>query len=394
LDFEEFREQFKDDIAERLYGDGYGSMEFQDQETRKVNEKYESTCIKPEGSNVGVNLNVEAAYKAYQDGTPYDEIVDSTIKVVENGFDNMPRGDFEQIKNYDTAKERLTMEVVAISGNEEMLANLPHKEMEDMAVIYRLDASDIAGQNASIVVTNQMVDSYGITPEQLHADALKNAPEIKPVVIEGMAEVLAKQMGVEDLEMLGLNIPPEQEKIFVASVEGNVHGAGVIAYTDFMDQAAERVGGDFYLLPSSRHEVLLVPDDGTIDLKSLENMVREVNATTVSAEDKLTDSVYHYDSQEKVFELAEKYVDRQRDIDKAETAEKEAVKPDPEVPPKDPVAPDIKASVDKAEAKAEGKETEPTERKSVLADLKAKKEQVAAQPRKEVDKSKHKSQER
>ena len=239
-----------------------------------------------------------------------------------------------------------------------------------------------------------MVDSYGITPEQLHADALKNAPEIKPVVIEGMAQVLAKQMGVEDLEMLGLNIPPEQEKIFVASVEGNVHGAGVIAYTDFMDQAAERVGGDFYLLPSSRHEVLLVPDDGTIDLKSLENMVREVNATTVSAEDKLTDSVYHYDSQEKVFELAEKYVDRQHDIDKAETAEKDAVKPDPEVPPKDPVAPDIKASVDKAEAKAEEKETEPTERKSVLADLKAKKEQVAAQPRKEVDKSKHKSQER
>ena len=54
-----------------------------------------------------------------------------------------------------------------------------------------------------------MLDKYGITAEQLHADALESAPEIRPLVIEGMAEVLAKQMGVEDLEMLGLNIPPE-----------------------------------------------------------------------------------------------------------------------------------------------------------------------------------------
>ena len=99
-------------------------------------------------------------------------------------------------------------------------------------------------ERGSILVTNQMLDQYGITAEQLHADALIHAPEVKPIVIEGMAQVLAKQMGVEDLEMLGLNIPPEQEQIFVASVEGNVHGAGVIAYQDFMEKASERVGGE------------------------------------------------------------------------------------------------------------------------------------------------------
>ncbi len=63
-----------------------------------------------------------------------------------------------------------------------------------------------------------------------------------------------------------------------------------------MDQAAERAGGDFYILPSSIHEILLVKDNGQFDRAALEQMVREVNATQVAPEDKLTDSVYHYDS--------------------------------------------------------------------------------------------------
>ena len=59
---------------------------------------------------------------------------------------------------------------------------------------------------------------------------------------------------------------------------------------------------------------MIIPDNGNFDLKTLENMVREVNATTVNPADKLTDSVYHYDSSEKIFELGEKYVERQNNI--------------------------------------------------------------------------------
>ena len=187
----------------------------------------------------------------------------------------------------------------------------------------------------------------GVTPEQLHADAMENAPQIKPVEIKGMSEVMAEMMGVEQAEMMGIfPVAPEDEKIFVATVPDKVHGAGVLAYQDFMDQAAERAGGDFYILPSSIHEVLIVPDNGEMGLKDLEAMVKEVNATQVAPADKLTDSVYHYDSQAKIFELGEKFVARQ------------AVKEE-----------------EHAEEKGE---------KSVLGELKAKKEEVAKAPKKET----------
>lgn len=59
------------------------------------------------------------------------------------------------------------------------------------------------------------------------------------------------------------------------------------------------------------HEVLLVPDNEKTDSHTLERMVREVNETQVCPEDKLSDHVYHYDSQTKIFEIAESYEKRQ-----------------------------------------------------------------------------------
>lgn len=136
----------------------------------------------------------------------------------------------------------------------------------------------------------------GVTPEQLHADAMENAPQIKPVEIKGMSEVMAEMMGVEQAEMMGLfPVAPEDEKIYVATVPDKVHGAGVLAYQNFMDQAAERAGGDFFILPSSIHEVLIVPDNGEMGLKDLEAMVKEVNATQVAPADKLINILDSYE---------------------------------------------------------------------------------------------------
>jgi len=171
-----------------------------------------------------------------------------------------------------------------------------------------------------------------------------------------MSEVMAEMMGVDEAEMLGI-IPmdPEDEQMFVASVPDKVHGAGVLAYQDFMDKAAERAGGDFFILPSSIHELLIVPDNGMMKLKELESMVRSVNKNQVAPQDKLTDSVYHYDSKEKIFELGEKFVERQAQKDR-----------------------------DLAEIKEAEKEEKTTEKASVLGNLKAKKEEIAKAPKKEA----------
>lgn len=324
-DYQEFKADFKDLVEKTFEDKGIHDVEVENRLVDKVNETYDAFTIKHTGSDVGVNISVTEAYRAYAtDEADINTIANAMVNRTVEALLNAPviSEGINDIQNYDVMKNKLVMEVVSAETNAELLATVPHKDIEDMAVVYRFDVKDIVGEGATVIVTNKMLDNYGITPEQLHADAVKNAPEIRPIVIQGMAEVLAKQMGVEDMEMLGLNIPPEQEQIFVASVPDNVHGAGILAYEDFMDKASERVGNQsFFILPSSIHELLIVPDNGMMDLHSLEQMVREVNATTVDPSEKLTDNVYHYDAKDKIFELGGKFVERQAAKEKASVKE-------------------------------------------------------------------------
>ena len=115
-----------------------------------------------------------------------------------------PDIDVASLTDYDQMKEKLAMEVVSAEANKEMLETVPHQNMEDMAVVYRFVLSSDDEGRASILVTNQMIENMGVTPEQLHADAIENAPRIKPAEIKGMGEVLAEMMGVEQAEMMGL----------------------------------------------------------------------------------------------------------------------------------------------------------------------------------------------
>ena len=345
MNYEEFKQQIIDDLKDRLGDDFKLSVN----EVKKLNQSYEAVTVTPEGSNIGVNMSLDKLYDAIQNDVPYETVVDRTVDAIENGFDQAPKFDVNMLSDYEQMKNKLAMEVVSAEANAEMLETVPHKSIEDMAVVYRfvLESSESGG--ASVLVTNQLLENMGVTPEQLHADAMENAPQLRPAVIMGMSEMMAEMMGVDQAEMLGMIVPPEDEKMFVATVPDKTHGAGVLAYQDFMDQAAERVGGDFFILPSSIHECLLVRDNGQMKYEDLEAMVRDVNATQVDPADKLTDSVYHYDSKEKIFELAEKFVERQE-------SREEVV----------------------------GKEAEAEEKGSLLDDLKAKKDEVSKAPKKEA----------
>ena len=343
---EEFKNEFVEALKEKLSERG-NDVDVKVSTVEKMNQSYEAITITPEGSNIGMNMNLEVFAEAYESGVSFNEIVEQVTNKVEAHLADMPTFDVQSLTDYEQMKDKLSMEVVATDRNADLLAKVPHQEMEDMAVVYRFVMESDESGRASILVTNDLLDKMGVTPEQLHADALENAPELRPAVIKGMSEVMMDMMGEDAHEMFGIDEFPQDEMMYVATVPDKISGAGVIAYQEFMEQAAERLGGDFYILPSSIHEILLVKDDGNVNFKDLKAMVEEVNATQVAPEEKLTDSVYHYDSKEHIFELAEKFEARQQAKEADITSEKE-------------------------------------EKGSVLGDLKAKKDEVAKQPKKDA----------
>ena len=315
MDYENFKQDFQESLKEELAERGMDT-DVSFQKVEKMNESYDAVTVKPIDSIIGVNFNVEKAFDSYEAGTDMDEVVNHTADSVEKAFREAPQIDITAITDYEQMKSKLSMEVVSADRNADLLQNVPHEKMEDMAVVYRLMLGQMDEGSGTVLVTDQLMERFGITHEQLKQDALENAPEIRPSEIRGMSEVmneLAPGMAPE--------IAPEDEQMFVASVPDKIRGAGVIAYPNFMEDAAEKMGGDFFVIPSSIHEVLLVRDNGEMTSKDLENMVKEVNATQVEPEDQLTDHVYHYDSKDHIFEMADKFEQRQQEEEQEASAE-------------------------------------------------------------------------
>lgn len=319
MDYERFKEGFQDALKAELAVRG-ADVELTARRVDKMNDSYDAITVRPVESSIGVNISVERAFAAYENGTPIPEIAEHFADAVEKGFRESPQVDLESLSDYEQMKSKLSMEVVSAEKNAELLESVPHERMEDMAVVYRFVLDQTDSGNGTILVTNQLLDQYGITKEQLRADAMENAPEIRPSEIRGMSEVMS-----EIAPGMIPEVAPEDEQIFVATVPDKIHGAGVIAYPNFMEDAAQKMGGDFFVLPSSIHEVLLVRDNGQMTAKELENMVKEVNATQVEPADQLTDHVYHYDSQNHLFELADKYEERMKEAEHDAVADKDSV---------------------------------------------------------------------
>lgn len=306
MDFKEFVNKLEQDLKDAMADISPGAT-VDVRSVEKLQEgSYTGITISPAGGNVGMNLNANQLFDQMQDGQSYEGVLAVAVSTAERGLHDMPAVDVSELMNYEAAKKYLCFDVVGSDRNADMLEKVPHTDKENISMVYRLQLDSTENGAATVLITNAMLEQFGVTKEQLHADAMENAQEIRPADFRTMAAVMAEMMGMPE-EMMADMAPP----MYVATNQDKVQGAAVMFYPDFMDQAAKELGGDIFILPSSVHEVLILPDDGNMNAQELKEMVTSINASEVSPEDRLTDSVYHYDAQERIFELGEKFEERQ-----------------------------------------------------------------------------------
>ena len=299
MNFDEFLEAAKDRIKEVL-----NEADVRIQAVDKLQgESYTGIAVQPEGAAAAVTFNLQPAFERYQaDESQKDAILGKIAADAKQVSAAIPSFEVSAITDYETAKDHLVMQVVPVEPNKEMLEGIPHKTVEDIAVVYRVEIPGSTDGSATTLVTNQLLAEFGVTADQLHRDALETQIANHPPILKNMSEIMAEMSG-------GMMDMPESP-MWVATVEGGMNGASVTQIPGFLEESAERLGGDFFVLPSSIHEVLFIRDDGSFEREQLESMVRGVNATEVSEADFLSDSVYHYDSEDHVFEKATTFESR------------------------------------------------------------------------------------
>lgn len=193
----------------------------------------------------------------------------------------------DKLADYDTIKRNLFMQAVCTEDNKEELKNIPHQKLEDMSIIYRVFVEENDSGIVTAIISNEFLDVVGISKYELFRDAQKSQQD----------KVVICRLSPEDPMYIATNI-------------WGILGSGVIAQPDFFESAADIFESNYFIIPSSVHEILLLIDDGKVDYKDLMHLVRGVNDDLLRPEQRLTYNVYHYDIKDKIFETARKYTRR------------------------------------------------------------------------------------
>ena len=317
-------EEFKQEVADRIRNflpEKYADADVSIQTVVKNNDqKLDGLMVKLEDSNIAPNIYLNQFYEQHEDGRPMDEIL-AAIADVRTQHEMSQDFDVTRLTDFDSVKDRITCRLVNAEQNAEYLEDKPHTMVDDLAVTYHIAIGKEESGTMSAPITNRLMEGYGVDVEQLHKIALDNMDALTPASFKTMTETMVEMM-LPDMMRSGMTeeeardaiatmVPPTQDDMmFVLSNEDKLHGAAVILNDKVMDDITEKLGADFFILPSSVHEVLIVPKTDQIDLQTLESMVQDVNATQVAPEERLSDHVYAYDVKEHELFRADKAEER------------------------------------------------------------------------------------
>lgn len=320
MNYEEFKQEVTDKIRDFL-PEKYADAEVSIQTVVKNNDqKLDGLMIKQEDNNICPNIYLNQFFDQYENGREMDDIL-ATIADIRTQHEVSHDFDVSRLTDFDSVKDRIICRLVNAEQNTEYLADKPHTMVDDLAVTYHIALGKEENGSMSAPITNRLMENYDTTVEQLHQIALENMDTLTPVTFKSMRETMMDMMlpdmkarGMSDDEaraMLDTMIPPTpDEMMYVLSNEDKTYGAAIVLNDKVMDDIAEKVGGEFYILPSSVHELLIIPRNADTDLKLLESMVQEVNATQVAPEERLSDHVYAYDTKEHELFRADKAEER------------------------------------------------------------------------------------
>ncbi len=241
-------------------------------------------------SKIAPTIYLESFYKEYTEGgKDLQEVVNSIIKAYSSHRDP-GNFDIEGFINFESVRSKIGVRLVNKARNMKMLSKIPHRYFLDLAVIYVVFVGE-EKSFGSITVKNEHMKAWGVGEEELYTAAMGN---MKKLIDPGICSVT----DITDKDILGY----DAIDMYVLTNRSGYYGAAGILSQEILREFAEKISSDLILLPSSVHELVILPETVEMDANELRSMVSEINRSVVHDEDYLSDEVYRYDlKKDKIF---------------------------------------------------------------------------------------------
>lgn len=235
--------------------------------------------------NIGPCIYLEEYYMACQEERITEtEAVEYVYQELIKQKDRLVDFDVAAFRDWETIKGKVSARLVNTEWNREWLKTKPYRELLDFAVLYHINVEDAGGKKGAVLVNNEHLKMWNKSEADLYDMAVANMEE--DIVFDKLSYLFPEELLSE--EVWGGNA-----QMYLLTNKENYYGAIELLDSSILARISEQIG-DFILLPSSTHEWLLVPDEGTLDYENLVCMVREINELQVAPEERLSDHVYVY----------------------------------------------------------------------------------------------------
>ena len=304
MDYEIFKEVVKESFLSYM-PKGYQDMEVRVTPVDKVNRKLDGLSLLAQNENTMISptLYINDMYEKYSKTGD----LQATLREAAEAMDEAFREAEIPPLDISTAKDNIIFQLVNTMQNEDMLKNLPHRDFQDLSIIYRWVVGVEQQGISSVVINNHVAESLGMGEEELFKAAAENTRRILPPVVQSMNEVMRDMFVADGMpkELADLMVGEQEPEMtmWVISNERKIEGAASMLYEDKLHSLAEKVGTDLYILPSSVHEVIAVSVEMG-EPEELARMVAEINMDQVDLSERLSNQVYHYDKDLRKITLA------------------------------------------------------------------------------------------
>lgn len=295
MNYHKFKETLKTELQSRI-----NEKESVSLKTLKKNNGKIKDCISIEekGVNLIPQIHIQELYEDYCETQDIDKIVEKVLELART----KKFVKYEQIfPSWNQIKEQIECKLISYKLNEEWLVDVPYKKFLDLALVFQIRLQNSESGVASTPVTYSILQTLGITAEELMQVGWEQLQKER-YVVKDIEEIIMEFLGfdVKDQECSG--------KEFVMTNEEKFYGAAGMLRIDEMKVFAEKVDDNFYILPSSIHELILVPNNIGLNSEELRSMVKKVNSEKVELEDRLSDSLYYFDREKEEVILIEESV--------------------------------------------------------------------------------------
>lgn len=246
------------------------------------------------GFNITPTIYIQEYYEKLARGLTFPEIFQQILSVYQE-YRPVENIDASFFSDFSFVQTHVVYRLVHYQRNRELLEQVPHIPYLDLAVIFYCLLSAGPAKSASILIQNSHMEFWETDAQALYQLARKNTPFLMQHRCEPLSQLLAG------------TLPGQRNKtscpLYVLTNEQRFYGAACLLYEELLFDLSRKHQKDFYVIPSSVHEVLLIPDSSGLNREFFNNMIREVNAAHVTPEEILSDHVYYYSRRKKQFSL-------------------------------------------------------------------------------------------